>query len=99
MKIPQNAAFMLETVVRKVFACERGGMGGYINSDHFKSAPFDAALIALAPLWKIADPKELEELLSKWEYILRDNTDCNCDINSFIQELGSFVDALIDYQC
>lgn len=50
MRITHSDAISLESVVRRVFACDRAGMGGYIDADHFESAPFDAALIALAPL-------------------------------------------------
>ena len=36
-------------------------MGGYIDADHYESNPFDAALIALAPLWKRGYVHEVEE--------------------------------------
>ena len=52
MRIDHGDAIVLEGIVRNVFSCERAGMGGYIDADHFESEPFDAALIALAPLWK-----------------------------------------------
>ena len=61
MRITHSDAISLESVVRRVFACDRAGMGGYIDADHFESAPFDAALIALAPLWQKADVHEIEE--------------------------------------
>lgn len=47
-----NQAIELERIVRSVYDCDRGGMGGYIDADNFSFNPFDAALIALAPLWK-----------------------------------------------
>ena len=52
MRIDHGDAVSLEGIVRRVFACQRGEMGGYIDADHFESQPFDAALIALAPLWQ-----------------------------------------------
>lgn len=45
-----NQAIELERIVRSVYDCDRAGMGGYIDADNFSSNPFDAALIALAPL-------------------------------------------------
>lgn len=33
-----------------VHPCDRGGMGGYIDTDHFEINPFDTALIALSPI-------------------------------------------------
>lgn len=71
------------------------GMGGYIDADHFESAPFDAALIALAPLWQKADVHEIEEFLFKWEHILRNDEEMDADIRSYIKELGSLVDLLM----
>ena len=71
MRITHNDAISLESVVRNVFSCDRAGMGGYIDADHFESAPFDAALIALAPLWQKGDLHEIEDFLFKWEHILR----------------------------
>ncbi len=52
MRIDHSSAITLESIVRRVHSCNRAGMGGYIDADHFESSPFDAALIALAPLWK-----------------------------------------------
>ena len=95
MRIQRNSAVELETIVRKVFLCDRAGMGGYIDADHFESSPFDAALIALAPLWQNADGHLVEDFLFKWEYELRNETTDDCDIASFIQELNSIVDRLI----
>lgn len=61
----------------------------------FESAPFDAALIALAPLWQKADVHEIEEFLFKWEHILRNDEEMDADIRSYIKELGSLVDLLM----
>lgn len=95
MRITHSDAISLESVVRRVFACDRVGMGGYIDADHFESAPFDAALIALAPLWQKADIHEIEEFLFKWEHILRNDEEMDADIRSYIKELGSLVDLLM----
>lgn len=43
MRIDHGDAVSLEGIVRRVFACQRGEMGGYIDADHFESQPFDAA--------------------------------------------------------
>ena len=51
MRISHNDAIVLESIVRKVHLCDRAGMGGYIDADHFETNPFDAALIAIAPIW------------------------------------------------
>ena len=94
MRIEHSAALELEMIVRKVFSCERGGMGGCINADHFESAPFDAALIALAPLWQQTGSRLVDDFLSKWEHALRNDSQSTCDVKSYIQELETIVDAL-----
>ena len=36
MRINHGEAIVLESIVRRVFSCDRGGMGGYIDADHFE---------------------------------------------------------------
>ncbi|MBQ9662782.1 MAG: hypothetical protein IJV40_06490 [Oscillospiraceae bacterium] len=51
MRVSHNDAIVLEGIVCRVYGLhDRGGMGGFIDADHFESQPFDAALLALAPL-------------------------------------------------
>ena len=95
MRITHSDAIVLESVVRSVFSCDRAGMGGYIDADHFESAPFDAALIALAPLWQKADFHEIEDFLFKWEHILRSEDKASADVPSYIRELDDLVTLLM----
>ena len=74
-------------------SCDRAGMGGYIDADHFEFQPFDAALIALAPLWKRADFREIEDFLFSWEDELRNGE--SADIDAYIAELDNLVTELI----
>ena len=96
MRIRHDSAIVLEAIVRKVHRCDRGGMGGYIDADNFESNPFDAALIALAPLWKRCEPHEIDEFLYKWDCALRHNEGEPIDEMAFIEELGNFVDMLLE---
>lgn len=57
--------------------------------------PFDAALIALAPLWQKADFNEIEDFLFGWEVKLRSNDDQDIDIRAYIEELDSLVTQLM----
>ena len=95
MRIKHGDAVVLEAIVRGVFNCERGGMGGLIDADHFEREPFDAAIIAIAPLWQKSNSKEIGEFLFKWEHILRNDEEMDADIRSYIKELGSLVDLLM----
>ena len=94
MRIKHEDASVLEAIVRRVFNCERGGMGGLIDADHFEREPFDAAIIAIAPLWQRANPKEIEEFWFKWESVLRDENTKDVDIKTYIDELRNLIDKL-----
>lgn len=96
MRIDHGDAVSLEGIVRRVFACQRGEMGGYIDADHFESQPFDAALIALAPLWQKADFYEIEDFLFKWEYALRKENEDGLSAESYIEELDNLVTNLLN---
>ena len=96
MRIDHGDAVSLEGIVRRVFACQRGGMGGYIDADHFESQPFDAALIALASLWQKADFHEIEDFLFKWEYALRKENEDGLSVEAYIEELDNLVTNLLN---
>lgn len=95
MTITQANADELELIVRRVFSCNRGDMGGYIDSDHFRLAPFDAALIALAPLWQKDDSDKVEDFLHRWGPVFRDKNDTNASVQSYIEELKNLVNFLM----
>ena len=94
MRIKHGDAVVLEAIVRGVFNCERGEMGGLIDADHFEREPFDAAIIAIAPLWQKSNSKEIEEFLFKWELILRDKNTEDENIKTYIGELQNLIDKL-----
>ena len=96
MRIDHGDAVSLEGIVRRVFACQRGEMGGYIDADHLEFQPFDAALIALAPLWQKADFHEIEDFLFKWEYALRKENEDGLSAESYIEELDNLVTNLLN---
>ena len=93
MQITHDDAYMLERIVRGVFNCDRGGMGGFIDADHFERAPFDAALIVLASLWEkdthVDD--EIADFLCKWEDVFRGNNNTNEPFSSYIEELNNII--------
>ena len=89
MIISHNDAIVLESIVRKVHLCDRAGMGGYIDADNFETNPFDAALIALSPIWKTLPKETVDDFLYRWDCSLRKEDDA--DISQFIQELKELV--------
>ena len=94
MRIKHGDAVVLEAIVRGVFNCERGGMGGLIDADHFEREPFDAAIIAIAPLWQKSNSKEIGEFLFKQELVLRDKNTKDEIIKTYIDELRNLIDKL-----
>lgn len=74
MQISHKDALKLENIVRNVFACNRGGMGGFI----------DAALMALVFLWKEDAADEIVNFLFKWESVFRGNENTEDHFSSYI---------------
>lgn len=95
MKIKHKDAVVLENIVRSVFSCERGGMGDYIDADHFELEPFDAALIALAPLWQSDDSFRIKDFLTEWESLLRGKEEKDVDVQLYIQQFRDLVNNLM----
>ena len=91
MIISHNDAIVLESIVRKVHLCDRAGMGGYIDADNFLTNPFDAALIALSPIWKTLPKETVEDFLYRWDCSLRKEDGDDANISQFIQELKELV--------
>lgn len=96
MRINHSDAISLERIVRHVFSCQRGEMGGYIDADHFESQPFDAALIALAPLWQKADFHDIEDFLFKWEHVFREGNEEGLSVELYVKELDKLVTNLLN---
>ena len=91
MIISHNDAIVLESIVRKVHLCDLAGMGGYIDADNFETNPFDAALIALSPIWKTLPKETVEDFLYRWDCSLRKEDGDDANISQFIQELKELV--------
>lgn len=96
MKIGYDHAHILEGIVRYVHSCGAGGFGGKISVHHFSNYPLDAALIALAPIWKRIDCKKLEDFFSFWEDKLRHKTISDNELWSYIKALQSLVHEAMD---
>lgn len=100
MEQNHNHSVTLEHIVSEVFSCDRYGMGGYINSDHFDSEPFDAALFVVSKLWHkdVVNEieNELEKFMAKWEQTFRDKKIMkkDIDIDLYIKELRNIIEIL-----
>ena len=60
--IEHKYAIELEMLVRKAFKCERFGVSGLANSDHFDYEPFDAAIMIISYLypkfWRTSESRQ-----------------------------------------
>lgn len=75
MEIIHDDAVYLESLVRKVHNCERGGMAGLIDADYFEHNPLEAILISVPLFWKNIPADELENFVNKWIIFKKDNLD------------------------
>ena len=91
MKFSYEDGVLLETIVRAVHLCGQGGFGGMISAQHFSNHPFDAALIALAPIWKRIDFKRIEEFFSDWEDVLQRNDVSKNEARAYVKALQALV--------
>ena len=66
-------------------------MGGLIDADTFEHEPFDAALIALTPLWLKCRSKVIEEFLEKWGMFFQREELKDVNVKEYIQELQRLV--------
>lgn len=98
MKFKNEDAILLERITRYAHSCEKDGLGGVISTVWFADNPFDAALVALAPLWKHGDYDEIHEFLYRWEPIIRGSNSNNEIALVFIQELRKLVHRIKDQE-
>lgn len=84
----------LESIVRNVYSCGEGGMGGIISTTHLREQPFDAALLAIAPLWRKGNYQELEQFFSEWEPQMRSPSLNDKTASDFEKALAALVSEL-----
>lgn len=58
--ISHSDAISLESIVREVFDCNRGGVMGVADADYLERFPLEAAIAIFAPLYK--DQKDIPEI-------------------------------------
>lgn len=89
MKIIHDDAIYLESLVKKVHNCDRGGMAGLIDADNFENNPLEAVLISLSVFWKNIPETILESFVEKWLIFGEDNLDFN--INDLKKEFSELI--------
>lgn len=100
-RISHNEAIELEHQVRRLFNCNRGGISGLADADHFESRPLDAAIIVISYIhakdlqWS---ETEYDDFLTKYDIIFRypDENNAKNEVENYINDLSSIVDKYID---
>mgnify|MGYP000416198212 CR=1 FL=1 len=95
-RINHNDAIALEYQVRKLFNCDRTGVSGLADADHFESRPMDAAIMVVSYIHAKGlqfSETEYDEFLSKYDIIFSypEENDAENEVSNYIAELSDIV--------
>lgn len=96
-RINHNDAIELEFQVRRLFACDRGGVSGLADADNFEPRPMDAAVMVVSYIHAKglqASETQFDEFLYKYNTIFTypDENNAAGEVKNYIQELTRIVD-------
>ena len=96
--IKHNDAMALEHIVRKLYDCDRSGVSGLADADHFESSPFDAAVMVVSFIYAKhlqLDQNRYDEFLGKYNTIFKypNENDANSHVQNYISELENIVNS------
>ncbi len=99
-RFTHSEALELEHQVRRLYGCDRAGVSGLANADHFESRPMDAAIMVVSYIHAKGlqhSETEYDEFLSKYDTIFRypDENDAKHETRNYINELSAIVDKYI----
>ena len=99
-RVTHNEAIELEHQVRRLYGCDRAGVSGLADADHFESRPLDAAIMVVSYIHTKRlhySETEYDEFLSKYDTIFRypDENDAKSEVENYINELSEIVDKYI----
>ena len=99
-RVTHSEAIELEHQVRRLYGCDRAGVSGLADADHFESRPIDAAIIVVSFIHANGlqcSETEYEEFLSKYDAIFKypDENDTKHEVRNYIKELSEIVDTYI----
>ena len=71
MKSEHFDGIILEHICSDVFSCDRGGMGGIINSDTFNHNPLLVSYLIIAKLYKNSKIQDqyIGDFINKWKTV------------------------------
>lgn len=68
MEIVHYDGVTLEHIVSDVFSCDRGAMGGIVNSGEFERQPLLASYLVIAKLYNNSETQDnlIDKFINKW---------------------------------
>ena len=96
-RIQHSDAIILESIVRRLFNCDRAGVSGLADADNFESRPMDAAVMVVSYIHakglQISE-MQYDEFLCKYDTIFNypDENDAANEVQNYIAELRDIVD-------
>ena len=96
-RIQHSDAIALESIVRRLFNCDRAGVSGLADADNFESRPMDAAVMVVSYIHakglQISET-QYDEFLCKYDTIFNypDEHDAANEVQNYITELSAIVD-------
>jgi hypothetical protein len=87
----QSYAVEIEHILCRVFACQRYGFAGIVNSDFIRSKPFTAIASGLAYLYATADDTKknnIERFISDYSFYLKLSIDELLSFESSSKEIN-----------
>lgn len=100
-RIKHSDAITLESIVRRLFNCDRAGVSGLADADNFESRPMDAAIMVISYIHakglQISET-QYDEFLHKYDVIFNypDENDAANKVQNYITELSEIVDTYVN---
>lgn len=97
MQMSHYDGVILEHIVSGVFSCDRGDMGGIVNSDVFEHDPLLASYLIIARLYKKSQFQEdhIGDFINKWESVFKyPDTNQKYTFKEYTDELNGLIVAL-----
>lgn len=97
-----NDAHTLESLVCRVYKCERFGIAGLANADRFESNPIEAAILIISYIYanKICSTEaeaKYAELVRKYRIIFDypEENNARGEVTNYIKELETIVNSIV----
>lgn len=95
-RIQHSDAITLESIVRRLFNCDRAGVSGLADADNFESRTMDAAIMVVSYIHakglQISET-QYDEFLCKYDTIFNypDENNAAYEVQNYISELSEIV--------